>query len=107
MIVDLRRTLIHKRPSPVARDDVFAAELVTKFGGEWDVWADHETPGLVQIYIAGPGGIATVFGSWRDALDVNGWELRQMNAARQVCRPCNALPNVSRVRESCLSHTMG
>lgn len=86
MIADLTRTLIHGRPSPVARDDAFAASLAERFGGDWDVWADHSSPGQVRIYIAGPGGTAVVHGTWLDALDVEGWERRQLNAARSVSR---------------------
>ena len=81
MIVDLRRTLIHDQPSPVARDDAFAAELAERFGGDWDVWADHSSPGRVRVHIAGPGGTATVAGTWLDALDVDRWERRQLDAA--------------------------
>ena len=86
MIADLTRTLIHGRPSPVARDDVFAATLAERFGGSWDVWADHTTPGQVRIYIAGPGGTAVVHGTWLDALAVDRWERRQFDAARAVSR---------------------
>ena len=86
MIADLTRTLIHGRPSPVARDDVFAAELAKRFGGSWDVWADHATKGEVRVYIAGPGGTAVVHGTWLDALDVDRWERRQLDAARAVSR---------------------
>ena len=31
--------------------------------------------------IAGPGGTATVAGTWLDALDVDRWERRQLDAA--------------------------
>lgn len=81
-MTDLRRTLAHGRPSPVARDDDFAAELAERYGGTWDVWADHSRVGEVAIYIAGPGGTATVGGTWLDALDVDRWERRQIDAAR-------------------------
>ena len=84
MIADLTRTLIHGRPSPVARDDVFAAELAKRYGGTWDVWADHSSPGRVRVHIAGPGGTVAVYGTWFDAFDVNKWELRQLNAAKEI-----------------------
>ena len=87
MIADLRRTLIHGTPSPVSRDDAFAAELAVKFGGEWDVWADVSTPGRVLVHIAGPGGTTVESGTWLDALDLAGWERRQMAAARSVSSP--------------------
>jgi len=83
-MTDLVRTLAHGRPSPVARDDAFAAVLGERFGGAWDAWVDHSRPGEVAIYIAGPGGTATVDGTWLDALDVDRWERRQIDAARSV-----------------------
>lgn len=87
MIVDLRRTLLHGSPAPVARDDAFAAALAERFGGRWDVWVDHATPGQARVHIAGPGGTAVVSGTWRDALDLDRWERRQIDAAQSVSRP--------------------
>ena len=86
MIADLTRTLIHGRPSPVTRDDALAHRLSERFGGSWDIWADHTTKGEVRVYIAGPGGTAVVHGTWLDALDLDAWERRQLDAARSIRR---------------------
>ena len=84
--VDLVRTLLHGVAAPVAApaDGSFAAALASTLGGTWDTWADTSSYGLVSIHIAGPKGTAVIRGSWLDTLDLELWEAKQIEAARNL-----------------------
>ncbi len=84
MTTDLRRTLLHGTPAPIHRDDDFSRQLSTIFGGQWDAFVSSPGPGRVSVSISGPGGVRTVEGSTLDALDLDAWERRQLDAAREI-----------------------
>jgi len=84
MTTDLRRTLLHGTPAPVHRDDAFSRQLAAIFGGVWDAFVSSPGPGRVSVSISGPGGVRTVEGSTLDALDLDAWERRQLDAAREI-----------------------